>query len=822
MSGYARLFQKPLPPVPYDSGNDSALDLLGRSSSPSWSDGRASPGSSNSHHGLVEKNHASFPQKDTYARKSPRRGRHDEQRQATDCHSDTLTWHGAYPIQRGLGNVESSRSREHPMDTSVMPVKIRENSELRASLWRIGSLRVIILLLSLSSSIASVAFLGWLWNSSSPFWTKLVEAQWLTRSATIASAIIRVACSAQAAVATSMLAILVLECRGARLQDVAELSIIRFSTSGPLLSLWTFLRHSWSSTSLLSPALCVLLALTTTALQFTSTILLSGVSRGQLQGSLTLGSHASGMSNSRPIELIDYWAVTPTNFASILEFSEPVQPKDALSDTGVSIRGFLPIDNQTLRQNLRSWQGMAALFDTRVVCARPNITLTALGIPAPAHEVSGIHGGLTPTLRLEGNISSKLDIPEFQQQLSNPVTFNCTIAWSFNAMYLSSGMVLCHLKPTLDHTNNFVANGLVSRLRPKGFMPTVSANISAYQLVGQSYLLWDIPQSCTDFNTSRSCNLRYANTPTAQAGPWQSFSTSDTDTDRLRVSICYDAIAGPAAGGVLFPQDFHVSVNISGQRPQEPTPFDVDDYEDYGNLTKFNASSIREQLGATLDAANRSTLERGVLSLEDLDLVDEQLNAMRWDTNNMNYDVETYPFIWDSIWDDYTPFHNSIRLLNQFILGSNAVNMNSILRIIFMETFNETQNPALAIQTVWTTVLRTAYYNAVPYFDHYQRTGMSVMNGYQVPTKQGSFVAVAILVITHCVLTTIIVILFVLYTKDLVLNEAWTAVLDAWTPEGENLLSDDRHGARIVFEDDDDGATALGERRVHVRRVSQS
>jgi hypothetical protein len=45
-----------------------------------------------------------------------------------------------------------------------------------------------------------------------------------------------------------------------------------------------------------------------------------------------------------------------------------------LSDTGVSMRALLPISGQENRSSIHRYEGFSQVFDTRVVCVRPNIT----------------------------------------------------------------------------------------------------------------------------------------------------------------------------------------------------------------------------------------------------------------------------------------------------------------------------------------------------------------------------------------------------------------------------------------------------------------
>jgi hypothetical protein len=136
-----------------------------------------------------------------------------------------------------------------------------------------------------------------------------------------------------------------LEVEGVQLRHAAELSMLRFLTSGPLLTLNNFLQ-SWRG--LRGFALftnILLLALTITILQFTSTILLNDVQRGILLGQLTFSNQPSSLVRLYGT-LTNYFTVKPGTFAYFLEYSEPATQQNCVADTGISVRRFLPVSTR--------------------------------------------------------------------------------------------------------------------------------------------------------------------------------------------------------------------------------------------------------------------------------------------------------------------------------------------------------------------------------------------------------------------------------------------------------------------------------------------
>lgn len=166
--------------------------------------------------------------------------------------------------------------------------------------------------------VASLSYLCWFWNtgSANPTWNEIVKNQWTTRSIATVSIAIQTATSAQAAVATSMLAILFLEVQGVRLRDAAEFSILRYSNSGPLLNIFVFLRNCHGVGAMFQLSLLVLLALITAALQFTSTILLTDVRGSSLLDAETVHNRTIGLISVGLLTDVNSMSTRPTIFAN--------------------------------------------------------------------------------------------------------------------------------------------------------------------------------------------------------------------------------------------------------------------------------------------------------------------------------------------------------------------------------------------------------------------------------------------------------------------------------------------------------------------------
>lgn len=165
-------------------------------------------------------------------------------------------------ISFSLNTISSRRALGHYSQVA--------RSTTKEALWK----RVAVFVVGTMLSLFTTLFLAYLWFSDEQqwVWRRLVETQWLTRTVTLIALFVRLIISMQAAAATSMIAAVFLESH-TNLPELASVSIMRFTNTGPSTAIYPILRTAWASP--LMATVLVALALTSTALKFTSTVLLS-------------------------------------------------------------------------------------------------------------------------------------------------------------------------------------------------------------------------------------------------------------------------------------------------------------------------------------------------------------------------------------------------------------------------------------------------------------------------------------------------------------------------------------------------------------------
>lgn len=256
---------------------------------------------------------------------------------------------------------------------------------------RLGKFSTAVLAASFVVYLACLTFLTFLWtaNTNNTVWRKIVVNEWMTRSVTISSRVLRLTAATQAILATSMLAAVLIQAYAVPLPSAAAVSIMRFDNTDP----WSLLNRMradryYESVWIALPAL--LLSITTVALQFMSTALLSQVGRADLPNPSffpqtfygtdpdgpTFDSQLSGVQSNlettpKEFPAFSEWAATVTAPGKA-EFAADLRP--GVQDTGTVVRVFLPIDGVNNRSRVMEYQGKATAVDMRVVCSAAKLT----------------------------------------------------------------------------------------------------------------------------------------------------------------------------------------------------------------------------------------------------------------------------------------------------------------------------------------------------------------------------------------------------------------------------------------------------------------
>ncbi|KAI1078922.1 hypothetical protein F5B20DRAFT_591199 [Whalleya microplaca] len=120
---------------------------------------------------------------------------------------------------------------------------------------------------------------------------------------------------------------------------------------------------------------------------------------------------------------------------------------DSVRDTGPNLRAFLPISSPETRTSLEAYEGIADIFDTRVICSRPIVKLDNLESPPDAISGTLVHGNLT------NEMSQLLRLPENRTSTFNISTYELRPgSFLFVQLDTSGGGMISSLDPTNNST----------------------------------------------------------------------------------------------------------------------------------------------------------------------------------------------------------------------------------------------------------------------------------------------------------------------------------------------------------------------------------
>lgn len=283
--------------------------------------------------------------------------------------------------------------------------------------------------ISLISIAAAFTFVTWLWwtPQDNDVWRSWVLANRLQSSVTLASVIIRTAVGTLAATATAMIASVAVERRGVHLHAIAQVSAARFSGSGPLSLGILALRPS--RLDMVVRLVLMLLILTTFAVQFISTLLVSDLQQDEVI------SFARSIPNTYAVTLDNeirggfllstsdnYWRQRLRFAETFAEYSEAGLVGEGTDDTGPTVRAFLPFTLKETRESISSFSGMARVTDSRVICLRPiisNLTICEIKISDSESDI-----GICGVLQIDRSVANAagLNWPE-----KDVFTFGCPL-----------------------------------------------------------------------------------------------------------------------------------------------------------------------------------------------------------------------------------------------------------------------------------------------------------------------------------------------------------------------------------------------------------
>ncbi|KAK7918085.1 hypothetical protein PG985_009959 [Apiospora marii] len=365
-----------------------------------------------------------------------------------------------------------------------------ESSGLRAAasrqprpFWhRVGARGLLVASIGSLLLIGSALFLCYIWREASEArnsegggpslaWQYIVFRGWITRAVTITATVMRSVVAAQATMITAMVAAIIIESIGVRPFHLPFMSMARTATQSPVT-----LATSISTSFRVSPGtihvpliLLVAACLLTLGSQLTSTILLSDFGDANIAKPAELTNHL--VSARTPTTLEEPWKSPPQAFWRFAEHRETnkddQQKLPHLADTGRTLRAALPWIDKRSRVNLRSYEGVAGVWDARFVCHSPKLTNASFLVES---ATSGAEGPASKYedrfIRAQGSVVyDEPESPLPQEEQLGPDFYNCSIPWietySICKFPSSSRLKSLVYEASENHTGSSDADGYI-------------------------------------------------------------------------------------------------------------------------------------------------------------------------------------------------------------------------------------------------------------------------------------------------------------------------------------------------------------------------
>lgn len=747
---------------------------------------------------------------------------HDDSQCPDSQHPDSL---GSANARKGTEKDDPSVVIEHLLDrgdSKTQSPTYFGTVEKAGALRRVGWWGLTALLIGTLCILAALAFLCFLWmsNGSNPKWQRIVLAGWITRSVTIAALVIRISVAQQATICTSMLAALLLQRSGTRLPLIMPISIARAQNTGAHSLAWLMLPMREVTRDWILSVAVAILVLTTSFSQFTSTVLLTGIRLSAIPNfneSITTLYGVSSVYSSVLKTSSLYWQSKPALYPAIAEYTEPPIETEGVHDTGLSMRGLLPISSTNQREMMKSYNGRASVMDSRVVCAQPRLKdlsfagsnffingreapvifgLVGTDKQAPGFGVwcnESCRADKVTMANLTQGISATFGLPVLTKPEEALYPFRCPSAISTNPLYAIS-----HDVPVAVCTVGSW-NGLLSPLWPFSSFDTSPSTVNVetkYEYItgGLAYLIirttgdygaWDYLGNNADY---ADLKLR----PSFADGEWLTIPVeTKLPNVSFQFSLCF----------TNFPTlDMDIHATRDSNKTEPTVGFSVKE-------GIYETTAVRRQLSAVPEKL--SDASRGILRMEpQMDWSRPQgwvdIDAM----SNAEFAQGNYtdPGMLGALTNPITPSHSlgvhniSIIMCQTCdsgdygqpeptwataiaVVAPNYIYPHPVYAKIFNDVIRDTNHPALALQAHFTNLYRSAYYDVIDQFNISDYA--TVVSFVQVlkPMNMSVLLAVIAPLCIHLILVACITRLFICRGTLSLLGNVWSAVGQVYNQE---------------------------------------
>jgi len=674
--------------------------------------------------------------------------------------------------------------------------EVDTESESKWSNWsvtrRFGVTILICLPLAFLAILGPLSFLWYLWTShaNNEIWRRIMAGGFCTRVVSLLSMVLRTATIFLSMACTSMLAAFILERGLLVLSKAAALSSIRYINGGPQNLLLLFFGGAGFKRKFTTGLFVSALLFTTILTQLTSTALLSDVRPGPVPGdyqSMQLpfrlnATYTAQSSDTASDE--ETWSTKPPFYPVFAEYAEspsPYQDATGISDTGMALRALLPLPFEQNRTLVRNYTGPGTVFDSRVICMRPEINIFQLAYFANY-----------PLAVFDGIIEITANAPGVYN-VDNATEFECTFVFPPDEGTTEWAVAVCGLGLGTPGV-------LVSPLQDPNTLNLTSPG-PGYIVGTLSHLVINTTGTLEEWLAVVGNNTKPTWTYVAQ-NEWLEATPGNQSTNaKFSLSVCYANV---------FAVDTQINAFSSTQRTEPSIVWDIQE-------GKFDSQAVSEQLGATIPVASQQ--DRGIMALQPRPSWVINQN----DTENPStFEAENDWYGWTSEAVTTLSYCSTCFCCSQSLDLTWAA--KRYLATVFQSVIQETQRPALALQAYITTVFQVGYYEDISEFGTVAPTKMQSFLSVQVPTGFTGLIIVTTVLMVELVLVSIAITLFHTRTRYSMLGNSWQAAAQTYSPETAKIhecasvLSDTE--VEKLLESEGMATTRVGLGKLDSRRIA--
>jgi hypothetical protein len=590
---------------------------------------------------------------------------------------------------------------------------------------RFGLLQAIFLGLSTVGILAIALLLIAFWvycnaedlSEKTGLWTYLILENWVSRFITVSTAALWFCVSAQVLLACLMLASLALEHQLVRDDDFSMMSIYQYSNGGPLDLAWPLTRGLRWGVGILGLLAVLLLAGEGTAIQLSSTILLSDLKAvvlrdtvSPINGTLKYSFSDSFYAMEEPSTVMKANPVEYPLFAEKAEDRIVVSDSNTtqgLVDSGHVLRALFPL-NETERATLASYQGVARIISTHSICFAPQINDFTVNFD----NSTILYDNTTLEVYFEALMDNLTPGNSTRDLLARgSLVFNETDRWSA----LDCGLKLKRDVLNVDMQSKFLPLNVTDEFP----VTHLSNGKIDWQIV--AFPTW--PNNLDTAVISATVKEALNDTSTIQqsynGSEWTTLTFppvpgDDRPSFQIHTSVCgtdYEwASADIEVSAAKNLSDAHLSLtkDLTGQF-----------------IIKYVTSAVQKQMGVDRASVTRpSNEERGILELSS------------WIRNN-DHDLNTFS------WFVGTPASGDLMTIEaRSGYGSEYGWLHPVAEALFMNTLADTKQLSLAWEAIAMALFDAHYTQNLDFFDVGGNVTMRMFKQFMVPRQYTGLYAV--------------------------------------------------------------------------------